>query len=140
METVSRPLCKCCKCGWEWVALSEEAPKRCANPKCRSPYWQSEACVYVSRATAYENVYKIGCTRNFRQRHGSRPRESFTCIIVLPSNARSAERAIHSHFKHLRCTPNSETFRLGETEITELLTLRDSPTKLETLVSWGYKP
>lgn len=33
---------KCNRCGHEWPQRGKEAPKSCANPKCRSPYWNRE--------------------------------------------------------------------------------------------------
>lgn len=34
---------KCLRCGWEWprVRGATKDPETCANPKCRSPYWQT---------------------------------------------------------------------------------------------------
>jgi len=33
----------CLRCGYEWVGRrGRPAPKTCANPKCRSPYWDRE--------------------------------------------------------------------------------------------------
>jgi hypothetical protein len=29
----------CLRCGWQWKTLSGRRPKRCAEVKCRSPYW-----------------------------------------------------------------------------------------------------
>jgi hypothetical protein len=29
----------CLRCGWTWVPYGRTTPARCANPKCRSPYW-----------------------------------------------------------------------------------------------------
>jgi hypothetical protein len=29
----------CERCGWQWKTLSGKRPKRCAEVKCRSPYW-----------------------------------------------------------------------------------------------------
>ena len=31
---------KCTRCGYEWK--SYKIPKTCANPKCKSPYWNKE--------------------------------------------------------------------------------------------------
>jgi len=34
---------KCTRCGYEWWAKDPEVdPKVCANPKCKSPYWNKE--------------------------------------------------------------------------------------------------
>ncbi len=33
------PSYTCQRCGWEWYPRRPERPVRCANPKCRSPYW-----------------------------------------------------------------------------------------------------
>lgn len=30
---------KCLRCGYEWYPKTPDIPKTCANPKCRSPYW-----------------------------------------------------------------------------------------------------
>ena len=31
---------KCCRCNYEWVSQQMPSkPVTCANPKCRSPYW-----------------------------------------------------------------------------------------------------
>lgn len=30
---------KCLRCGYEWVPHNDGVPARCANVKCRSPYW-----------------------------------------------------------------------------------------------------
>jgi len=32
---------KCKRCGYEWVPKQEEV-RTCANPKCRSVYWDKE--------------------------------------------------------------------------------------------------
>lgn len=43
---VAALVCRCTRCGHEWVALGQpieaepEVPDRCA--KCRSPYWRDE--------------------------------------------------------------------------------------------------
>jgi hypothetical protein len=29
----------CKRCGWTWAPLTTRLPPRCANEKCRSPYW-----------------------------------------------------------------------------------------------------
>jgi hypothetical protein len=29
----------CLRCGWTWAPFTNRPPKRCANPACRSPYW-----------------------------------------------------------------------------------------------------
>jgi hypothetical protein len=29
----------CLRCGWTWVPFTTRLPTRCANPACRSPYW-----------------------------------------------------------------------------------------------------
>jgi hypothetical protein len=29
----------CLRCGWVWVPFGRGLPTRCANPDCRSPYW-----------------------------------------------------------------------------------------------------
>ena len=34
-----RKVCRCERCGWVWMARTGEAPTRCANQACRSPYW-----------------------------------------------------------------------------------------------------
>jgi len=33
------PRYECNRCGYKWVPRSEKVPMACANPKCRSPYW-----------------------------------------------------------------------------------------------------
>jgi predicted Zn-ribbon and HTH transcriptional regulator len=33
---------QCSRCGHKWVPKGLTRPKRCANPKCRSPYWDIE--------------------------------------------------------------------------------------------------
>lgn len=30
---------RCERCGYEWTPRTEGLPKVCANPKCKSPYW-----------------------------------------------------------------------------------------------------
>jgi len=30
---------ECERCGWKWMPRSEEKPRSCPNPKCRSIYW-----------------------------------------------------------------------------------------------------
>jgi len=30
---------RCLRCGHEWVPRSKDKPRSCANPKCRSVYW-----------------------------------------------------------------------------------------------------
>ena len=32
---------KCLRCGYEWYPTTPEEPTTCANPKCRSPYWNT---------------------------------------------------------------------------------------------------
>jgi len=29
----------CLRCGWTWVPYGRMMPARCANQRCRSPYW-----------------------------------------------------------------------------------------------------
>jgi hypothetical protein len=29
----------CLRCGWTWVPYGRKLPERCANQRCRSPYW-----------------------------------------------------------------------------------------------------
>ena len=36
-------MCKCQRCGYEWVRRTAGRPKRCPGPKCKSPYWDSVA-------------------------------------------------------------------------------------------------
>lgn len=36
------PRYKCKRCGYSWVPRTEEIPITCANPDCRSPYWNKE--------------------------------------------------------------------------------------------------
>lgn len=33
---------KCNRCGHSWKPRQDELPKVCPNPKCKSPYWNSE--------------------------------------------------------------------------------------------------
>ncbi len=33
------PLNECTRCGFKWPKQEGELPQTCANPKCRSPYW-----------------------------------------------------------------------------------------------------
>jgi predicted Zn-ribbon and HTH transcriptional regulator len=40
MKTIKELKCK--RCGYEWIPRSYEKPNRCANPKCRSPYWDKD--------------------------------------------------------------------------------------------------
>ena len=35
--------CKCERCGHAWQSVGGEPPVRCANPKCKSPYWKTPA-------------------------------------------------------------------------------------------------
>jgi len=32
----------CKRCGYEWWPKAPDKPMLCANPTCRSPYWQTE--------------------------------------------------------------------------------------------------
>lgn len=32
----------CNRCLYSWYPKTESIPKTCANPKCRSPYWNKE--------------------------------------------------------------------------------------------------
>ncbi len=36
------PHWECNRCGYKWVPRSEKKPLNCANPKCRSPYWDKQ--------------------------------------------------------------------------------------------------
>jgi len=37
------PVYRCKRCGYEWAGRQgRPEPKTCANPKCRSPYWDRE--------------------------------------------------------------------------------------------------
>jgi hypothetical protein len=31
----------CFRCGWTWVPYGRALPARCANQRCRSPYWHT---------------------------------------------------------------------------------------------------
>lgn len=33
--------CECKRCGYRWISIIPH-PERCANPKCRSPYWKTK--------------------------------------------------------------------------------------------------
>lgn len=33
---------ECKRCGHRWPQRGAEAPRSCANPRCRSPYWNKE--------------------------------------------------------------------------------------------------
>lgn len=33
---------QCLRCGFTWYPRKPGRPARCANPKCRSPYWNKE--------------------------------------------------------------------------------------------------
>ena len=33
---------ECKRCGYVWTQRLEDDPKRCANPSCRSVYWDTE--------------------------------------------------------------------------------------------------
>ena len=35
----------CLRCGYRWYPHTSRTPIRCANPKCRSPYWNREELV-----------------------------------------------------------------------------------------------
>jgi predicted Zn-ribbon and HTH transcriptional regulator len=36
--TIELPICHCERCGYDWTPKNRVV-NRCANPKCRSPYW-----------------------------------------------------------------------------------------------------
>ncbi len=40
MAIVKRDVCKCNKCGNEWIARGDELPICCG--KCKSPYWNKK--------------------------------------------------------------------------------------------------
>ncbi len=40
MDTIKAVTCRRCK--YQWVPHSLNKPTRCANPKCRSPYWDQK--------------------------------------------------------------------------------------------------
>ncbi len=39
VKHIERFDCSCTRCGHGWIATTKKLPKRCANPRCRSPYW-----------------------------------------------------------------------------------------------------
>jgi len=39
---VPLPVLKCKRCGFSWLHLSADLPKRCPSGACRSPYWNVE--------------------------------------------------------------------------------------------------
>lgn len=39
--TIRHPV-QCKKCGYTWFPRGQSVPLRCANQRCRSPYWQKE--------------------------------------------------------------------------------------------------
>lgn len=111
---------ECRKCGYGWEA-DTESPVRCANPRCRSPYWKSEPVVYVAKWS--DGQFKIGCTNNILSRYGSkRGRERVICMIPVPTgiNMYEAEKRIHSLFSGKRTDYQSELFNLDEQDIAVL--------------------
>jgi hypothetical protein len=40
--TVEAKECTCCRCGYIWTVFSEALPETCANPGCRSRYWNKK--------------------------------------------------------------------------------------------------
>jgi len=39
MDEITLTKLKCLRCGYTWFPRKPEPPQACANPKCRSPYW-----------------------------------------------------------------------------------------------------
>lgn len=42
VEEIKRYKLTCTRCGYTWIPKGETLPKTCANPKCKSPYWNQE--------------------------------------------------------------------------------------------------
>lgn len=42
IEEVKRARLICTRCGYTWFQRGDKLPKTCANPKCKSPYWNVE--------------------------------------------------------------------------------------------------
>lgn len=62
-------LCKCLRCGYEWVTRMETLPIKCANEKCKSPYWniprkQKKQIKYENVEKNYE-IYNEDCFKIF---------------------------------------------------------------------------
>lgn len=120
MKTVSLPVCKCRKCTYEWVASTQEIPTRCANPQCRTPYWQTERVVYV-RKTDVAGVYKIGATSNINKRFPNIYNQPVILCTIKVGNGRlyHAEKALHRIFmaQKVRKQHNCELFRLSKIQV-----------------------
>jgi predicted Zn-ribbon and HTH transcriptional regulator len=39
VEEITRMKLTCTRCGHVWYPKGDKLPKTCANPKCKSPYW-----------------------------------------------------------------------------------------------------
>jgi predicted GIY-YIG superfamily endonuclease len=118
----------CQVCGYEWERSGEESPVRCANPECRSPYWDKKAVVYVLRKA--EGVYKIGCTRSLKRRWPNKSkREAVVCTIAVPTGMLmvEAERTVHHLMRERRLSYPKEDFALTESDIETLKRLRIAP-------------
>lgn len=128
---IERPsgTCRCLRCGWEWLARTLTKPRRCANPKCRTPYWDSVAVVYVSLQDEGQGIYKIGCTEHLRQRYQSSSMRASILfeIPVRGHNKFTVERAIHTLFAHRRLNERAEAFRLTEEDLATLRQLSIAP-------------
>lgn len=133
METVSYPKCKCRKCGFQWISRSEDLPIRCANPKCRSPYWQNSPCVYVIERAPGQ--YKIGCTSNLKQRHQVKKMHGFVAVIPCLQGVGQyeLEEAIHSMFARR----GAELFALTDSDIELLKRLQKSSDPLADAIAAG---
>lgn len=134
MEQVTRPLCKCRKCGWSWIADTEDLPRRCANSKCRSPYWQDEPIVYVLRWN--NNLVKIGATSNLKQRYGMRVQVIAAFPCASRAEASELESALHTLFAPKKTAESRETFVLDEADVSSLVRLADDPKPLVKVKEW----
>lgn len=140
MKRVSYPFCECSRCTWTWVAKTQDLPKRCANPKCRSPYWRNTTCVYVIRGKDFEkDCYKIGCTDNYNRRIGS----TMIPILVAKIYAKKIKKyeleyMIHNLFEEKR-VGKGEIFRLNKSDLNKIRKISRSNDPLKEINKYREK-
>src|SRR5579871_2613503 len=133
-HTVTRFECQCSRCGHQWVSLTESLPRRCANPKCRSPYWEKAPIVYVAK---WNGAYKIGCSGNIKQRYNSK-RGRADIILEIPAiecNKFTLEQKIHWLFSGKRVS-GAEMFDLNANDLAKLKAISESTSPLAAVNSF----
>lgn len=125
---------KCRKCNWQWLARTLDKPVRCANPTCRTPYWESQPIVYVMPVLD-GNTYKIGCTDNLKSRYKS-TRAINSIIHQIPCGdvpMETMEQAVHALFQYCRAPNDKEHFNLSRTDLDLLDRIQTSDNPMETI-------